>query len=243
MTRVGDLAAQAADQLMTEHVKAIDADGEEELGDEEVMIRELKKNLFSKIQFRWRSEDEKILEQIRAGVDELFAEMYEESFYIIDEFYGQMRIPVQVDGLVQTDRDGRVIWKRDQRGREVEDLDQLTGQDIEKTLLDITRLKLLLTPQANDLLLEAIFAKHVFDEMYHQAYESVMDGTIKDREAHASRQSRVDKYHAFFRFYLYSHAEVFLKEVNNFARVLERIRFWRTDAQDGPQTTRVRSGS
>jgi hypothetical protein len=158
--------------------------------------------------------------------------MYEESFALIDEFYGQMRVPLVVDGLVQTDSDGRVLWKKDSRGREVEDWDQLTGQDIEKTLLDITRLKLILAPQANELLLEAIFAKHVFDDQMFEAYESLMEGTVKDREAHASRKARTDKYFAFFKFYLYSHAEVFLKELNNFARVLERIRSWRVYDQE-----------
>lgn len=237
---VGDLASQAADLLMTQHVVDLSELGEPMLNDQEVMIRDLKKSMFSKIQFRWRPEDEKILEQIRAGVDEMFQEMYRESFYIVDDFYAAMRVPEMVDGQVVKDSGGRVIWKKDPRGREVEDWDQLTGQDIEKTLLDITRLKLILAPQANELLLEAIFAKHVFDEETHKAYESLMEGTVKDREAHASRNSRVDKYHAFFRFYLYSHAEVFLKELNNFARVLERIRYWRIDAQDGPQATRVR---
>lgn len=232
MTRIGDLAAQAADQMMEDHVKLLTEAGEEQLNDEEIMIREAKKSLFSKIQFKWRPEDEKILEQIRAGVDEMFAEMYSEAFYIIDEFYGQMRIPETVEGLVQYDSTGRVKWQRDQRDHEVEDLDQLTGQDIEKTLLDITRLKLLLAPQANELLLEAIFAKHVFDEETAKAYESVMEGTIKDREAHASRAARTDKYFAFFKFHLYSHAEVFLREVNNFARVLERVRFWRSQDQE-----------
>lgn len=241
MTRMGDLAAEYSDQMMEQHVKYLGEQGESMLNDQEVMIRDLKKSLFSKIQFRWRPDDEKILEQIRAGVDAMFAEMYEESFVIVDDFYEQMRVPEQDDnGVVVKDSAGRVIWKKDPRGREVEDWDQLTGQDIEKTLLDITRLKLILAPQANELLLEAIFARHIFDDRQQEAYSSLMEGTIGDRNAHAARESKMDKYHAFFRFYLYSHAEVFLKELNNFARVLERIRYWRIDAQDGPTATGLR---
>jgi len=238
VTRVGDLAAQASDELMTEHVLALSRDGEDMLNDQEVMIRDLKRNLFSKIQFRWRADDKKILDQIRVGVDEMFKEMFAEAISIMDEFYSQLRIPHTVDGVVQFDSAGRVIWQKDSRDREIEDWSQLTGQDIEKTLLDITRLKLILAPTANDLLLEAIFAKHIFDDRTHDAYAELLEGTVKDRDAHAATKARQDKYHAFFRFYLYSHAEVFLKELNNFARVLERIRYWRIDAQDGQKAPR-----
>lgn len=239
--RPGDLAARYSDQIMTEHIQNLDEGQVATLNDQEVMIRDLKKSVFSKIQFKWRPDDERILEQIRGGVDTMFAEMFEDAFLIIDRFYEQMRVPEQnEDGAVVHDSAGRVIWKKDPRGREVEDWDQLTGQDIERTLLDITRLKLILAPQANELLLEAIFARHIFDDKLQESYSSLMEGTIGDRNAYAARESKMDKYHAFFRFYLYSHAEVFLKEVNNFARVLERIRYWRIDAQDGPTATGVR---
>lgn len=237
-TRVTDLAAEAADKLMTEHALALSELGEETLNDQEVMIGDLKRGLFSKISFKWRPDDRKILEQIRAGVDELFSELYAESFRTVDSFYETLRVPETVEGVVQFDSGGRVIWKKDFRGQEIEDWSQLTGQDLEKTLLDITRLKLILAPQVNDLLLEAIFAKHIFDDMLSEGFEEVLQGTIPDRNAHAARKARMDKYHAYFRFYLYSHAEAFLKELNNFSRILERIRYWRIDAADGQKTPR-----
>ena len=228
MTRVGDLADKAARQLQEEHLEAIE-DPESFVDLEKVMIRDTKKGLFSKIQFKWRKDDEKILAQIREGVDTLFSEMFDEAIAIMDRLYAELRTPVTVEGVVQTDSEGRVLWKKDPNGQVIEDWGQLTGQDLEKTLLDLTRLKLILAPQANDLLLEAVFAKLIFDDKAHEAYSSLLDGTVKDREAYASREARMDKYHAFFKFYLYSHAEVFMKELNNFARVLERIRYWRID--------------
>lgn len=238
MTRVGDLAAEKADELMTEHVLLLSRDGEDMLNDQEVMVRDLKRNMFAKIQFRWRPDDKRILDQIRSGVDEMFKELFLDAIHIMDGIYSELRTPETVDGVVQFDGAGKVIWKKDSRGREAEDWSQLTGQDIEKALLDLTRLKLILAPAANDLLLEAIFAKHIFDDRAHEAYAELLEGTVKDRDAHAATKARQDKYHAFFRFYLYSHAEVFLKEVNNFARVLERIRYWRIDAQDGQKAPR-----
>ena len=240
MTRVGDLAAEAADQLQTEHALHIYEHGHEVLNDQEVMIADLKKGLFSKIQFKWRSDDRRILEQIRQGVDLLIREMFDEMIATMDGVYEAMRVPETVEDIVQRDSSGRVLWKKDSRGDYIEDWSQLTGQDLEKTLLDITRLKLLLAPQVNDLLLEAIFAKHIFDDQTHEAYGKLMEGTIGDRNAFAASEARVDKYHAFFRFYLYSHAEVLLREINNFARVLERIRYWRIDSTDGQTSPRRR---
>lgn len=227
MTRVGDLASEVAENLQ---IQMLD-DVEPEVDEEGPMRRETGRNIFSKIEFRWRRDDEKIVEQIRAAVDRLFKEMFEDAVAVMDDFYAQMRVPVvdEETGVVEVDSNGRVVFKKDSRDREIEDWSQLTGQDIEKALLDITRLKLVLAPQLNDLLLEAVFAKHIADDKSHDAYAAVLDGTVKDRDARASRESRQEKYHAFFRYYLYSHAETFMKELNNFARVLERIRYWRLD--------------
>jgi hypothetical protein len=234
MATPSDRASDVAAELQAKYEAQIER-GEVFLDDEPVMNRDAKKGVFAKIEFRWRADDAKIIEQIRAGVDYLFAEMFTDTFAVMDEFYGAMRIPDTVDGVVKTDSAGRVLWKKDSGGREIEDWGQLTGQDIEKALLDITRLKLILAPQQNDLLLEAVFAKYIAEDKSHEAYSALLDGTVKDREAYASRESRQDKYHAFFRYYLYSHAEVFMRELTNFARILERIRYWRID-DDGKKT-------
>lgn len=230
MTRIGDLATDVAQDLHDKHLAAVEVMGEVEVDQESPMRGDVKKNLFHRLEFRWRKDDEKILESIRAAVDRAFLELYGDAIEAIDVLYAEMRVPEHdEDGLVVHDGAGRVVWKKDSRGREVEDWSQLTGQDIEKALLDISYIKLTLAPQLNDLLLEAVFAKHVAEDAHADAYEELLDDTIPARNAHASRKSRVDKYHAFFRYYLYSHAEVFMKELNNFCRVLERIRYWRVD--------------
>lgn len=230
MTRTGDLATDVAQDLHEKHLAAVEVMGEVEVAQESPMRGDVKKSLFHRIEFRWRKDDEKILAAIRAAVDRSFMELYGEAIEAIDMLYGEMRVPVVDDeGVVELDSAGRVVWQKDSRGREIEDWSQLTGQDIEKALLDIAYIKLTLAPQLNDLLLEAVFAKHVAEDAFADAYEELLDDTIPARNAHASRKSRVDKYHAFFRYYLYSHAEVFMKELNNFSRVLERIRYWRID--------------
>lgn len=237
----GDLAAQVSEQLQREHVEQVMASGEPFVDNEDPMVREVRRSLFAKIEFRWRASDEKILDQIRAGVDTLFAHMYADMKRIVDRFYSEMRVPEinPETGFVQMDGQGRVVWQKDPQGDGyLEDWGQLTGQDIEKALLDITRLKLDLAPRVNALLNEAVFAKHIADDTYQDAYTKQLEGTVADRNAYASQVSRQDKYQAFYRYYLWSNADAFMREMNNFTRVLERVRYWRID-DGGKATPRV----
>lgn len=228
----GDLASQVSAQLQREHVEKFLSDGEGFVDNESPMYREARKSIFSKIEFKWRTSDEKILDQIRAGVESLFAHMYTDMKLIIDRFYAEMRIPEMnpETGGVRKDSKGRVIFQKDpQTGAYIEDWGQLTGQDIDEALFNIARLKLELAPRVNELLNEAVFAKHIADDSFQDSFAELVEGTVKDRESHASRKSREDKYQAFYRYYLWSNADSFLRELSNFTRVLERVRYWRID--------------
>lgn len=235
--RDGDLAAQVSRQLQREHVDKIIATGDEIVDQESPMVRDTRRSIFGKIEFKWRASDEKILDQIRAGTDTLFSHLYADMKIIIDDFYAEMRVP-EVDpdtGVVKRDAGGRVVFQKDSNGKEIENWSQMTGQDIETALLNVERLKLDLAPRVNALLNEAVFAKHIADDAHQDAYLELIEGTVGDRNAHASQKSREDKYHAFYRYYLWSNAETFMKELANFTRVLERVRFWRID--DGGKAT------
>lgn len=234
----GDMAGTVARRLQNDHLQQITADGATFVDEEPVMAAE-SKSVLAKINFRWRSDDQSILDQIRASVDHLVAHLYSDAKAVVDDFYAELRIP-ECDpqtGVVTTDAQGRIVWRKDSRGREIENWDQMTGQDIEKCLLDLTRIKLSTSPRVNELLLEAVFAKHIADDAFQDAFAELVEETIPGRNAYASRKTRQDKYHAFFRYYLWSSAKTFLEEVNNFSRVLERVLYWRT--QDGKKTPRV----
>ena len=229
MPRVGDVANQVAQQLQDEHLSVIER-GEEIVDQEEPMRSELRRSVFSKIEFSWRTSDYRILEQIRAAGDATFKELYDEAITVMDTFYSSLRVAeLNEHGVVLRDSGGRVIWQRDSRGNEIEDWGRLTGDDLEKCLFDITRLKLALAPQVNELLLEAVFAKHIADDARQDGYAEPLDGTVGDRNSHASRVGRTDRYHAFYRYWLYSQADTFMREINNFCRILERIRYWRIE--------------
>lgn len=240
MPRVGDLAAQVALQLQDEHLAVVER-GEAVVDEEEPMRAETRKALFSKIEFKWRASDHQILEQIKAASDRVFKDLYDEAITAMDVFYASLRVAeVNEHGVVLRDSGGRMLWQKDSRGQEIEDWGRLTGDDLEKCLFDLTRLKLALAPQLNELLLEAVFAKHIADDAHQDGYAELLDGTIGDRNSYASRKGRQDKYHAFFRYWLYLQAHTFMSEMTNFCRVLERIRYWRIeDGTPSPRTYRT----
>jgi hypothetical protein len=217
-------------ELQDKHLAVIEA-GEDVVDEEAPMRSELRRSVFSKIEFRWRTSDHRILDQIRAAGDDTFKHLYDDAIDVMDNFYSSLRVAeVNEHGVVLRDSAGRIVWQKDSKGNEIENWGQLTGDDLEKCLCEITRLRLALAPQVNELLLEAVFAKHIADDAHSDAYAELLDETIPGRTAYASKKARADKYHAFYRYWLYSQADSFQKELVNFCRILERIRYWRIES-------------
>lgn len=226
----GDMAKAVARQLQNEWIEKVVADGANFVDEEPIMLAE-SKSIFAKITFRWRSDEQSQLDRIRAAVDRVMSDLYQDGKQAIDNFYAQLRV-AECDpntGVVTTDSQGRIVWQKDARGQEIERWDQVTGQDIEQCLMELSRIKLNIAPKVNELLLEAVFAKHIHDDQFQDAYSELVEETIPGRNAYAARKTRQDKYHAFFCYYLWSSAKTFMDEVNNFCRVLERVRYWRIE--------------
>src|ERR1700752_4991443 len=110
MSRVGDLAAQVAQQLADEHLAEVEKYGES-VDEAAPMVAEKRKLLFSKIEFKWRTSDAAILDQIRAAGDAAFKELYDEAITIMDTLYASLRVAeVNEHGVVLRDSGGRVLW-------------------------------------------------------------------------------------------------------------------------------------
>lgn len=205
-----------------------------EQSDEVVDVEALQNGKFlEKIRFVWRREDEEILDRIRAAASEMFEELFGEAVVEVDAFYGSMRVPVQRNGVVQYDAKGRQLWVEDPNrpGKPLERLDQLTGQDIEQALANLQRLKMELALDVNRLKNESVFAKMGADDVKDESWPKAMSGTQGDKAARANRDSRVERYHAFFRYYLWSVADAFFQEIVDFIWRLKDLRNWRIQNQ------------
>ena len=232
MSRYGDRASQVASDLHDDHEKMLQ-DGGNTL-DQTVGMEDYRRELFRRIQFKWRDSDALILTQIEEAAKVLLSECFDDAITVIDDFYHSLRLPeVNEHGIVRLNAKGRPIWKKDEHGKYIEDWDQLTGQDIEASLLQLQRVRLTLSQRVKELELEAVFAKHIHDDSWTDSYSSLLQGTIGDREARANKDSRLDKYHAFFRYYLWTLSDTLLKEIVNLQWLMKDIREWRVRTQKG----------
>jgi hypothetical protein len=231
MKKLGDLAEQVAVKLAAD----VSAPVEEATTIAEESALQAENSLFTKIRFSWKAEDRAILDRIRIAADAMFQEAFTETINTIDSFYLQLRIAEtrEVGGhtVVVIGADGRPVWQRDGQGQIVEDWNQITGQTVEMTLANLSRLRLTLAPQVNELFLEAVFARHGASDMYDDTWFTMMDGTQGDRQARSNRESRQDRYAAYFRFYLHSVAKTFMDEISNFEKLLNNIRYWQIRSQ------------
>lgn len=190
-----------------------------------------KGSFFGRITFTWRPEDASILSRIEAHSQEKFAELFGSAIEEIDRFYEYLRVPRQRDGVTVLDAYGRVVWELDAAGKPEEDWGQLTGQDIEQTLMNLQRIKMPLALELKKLRNQALYGKMVADDAKDDIWESQKQGTQGDRQARANRESRIDRYQAFFRYCVWSHADAFFKELNDFIWRLRDIRGWRIQSQ------------
>lgn len=218
MSTTPDLAEDVVNDLITQTEAAVH---ESAMMSEEADLH-ASHSLFSKIRFSWRPEDRAILERVRISANTKFKEMNEALITEVDSFYEHLWVPERHLP------DGTIIWKTDEHGRPVEDWSQLTGQDLEQTLMNLQRIKLHVAPMVHELFLNALYARHVASDVYDDAWDKVLTGTQGDRTAYSNKESREDRYHAYFHYYVWSKAKVFLDEVNQFMRRLEKVRDWQT---------------
>lgn len=231
MKRIGDLATQLSEELREEHEKAIGEDPALLRQDEDVML-ESKRSILARINFRWRPSDQLLLDRIRIAADGIFDELFSGTVKVLDNVYASVReIELNNYDIPRTDERGRPIWKRDERGNYIENWNNLDGSDIDRALFDLARIRLLAAPKVNELLMDALFAKRLYTDAKDDAFAEMIDGTIQDKTSSANRKVRQDNYHAFFRFVLWSQGDVFLKEIANLQRILERVRDQRIYSQ------------
>lgn len=192
----------------------------------------LQNNLFTKIRFSWRPEDRSILDRIKIAGDAEFADTFTDAITVVDHFYEQLRVPEQNEhGMVKL-ANGRPVWlKDDSTGKYVERWSQLTGQDVEYTLAKLHQLKMQVAPRVNQLMLEAMYARMIPEDVADDTWGEIAAGTQSDKSARVKRENRTDRYHAFLRFYLYSTANTFLKEIEGFIKTLGNIRYWQVQSQ------------
>lgn len=224
----GDLGDEMADKLLKEQLAVVNEDKDESESEERRVLGLEKAGLFSRLEFKWKSDDRLILDRIRMACNTVTAREYQVIQKTLDDLYEGIRVPeLNKQGNPVMDDKGRLVWKRDENGRLLEDWSRLDGMDLEVAIFHLQKSRIELAARTNELLQEAIFAKHIFNDEYYEGYRSLVEGTQGDRTAQANRATREEKYFSFYRFCLWQSADTLLKEIVGLQRVMERIRDWR----------------
>jgi len=217
-----DPAGSLADQMRADTVKKLEQDGLPESWAIEETKKSPYQKFYQKMSYKFKPEDQAILTQIRAAVDLLIGDVFDDALTALDEFYVSVRVPTG-----RLDKNKRQEWEVDSKGRIKEDWDLLTGQDVEVALMELAKVRLITSQRVSEMFMDAVFAKHIWQDVWFEAYEGMIEGTQKDREARANRETREEKYAGHFRYTLWYRCDVFQKELVNLMRLLEQLRGWR----------------
>lgn len=228
----GDRGDDAADALHKEQLAHL-APEAEELENEGRRVSGLEKSgLFSKLEFKWKKEDQLFLDRVRVAASVVTSREYEALQGALDVLYEGIRVPrLSANNNVVRDENGRVVWERTEDGQIVEDWSRMDGADLEVAIFNLQRSRVELSARVNELLQEAIFSKHILNDEYYEGYRSLVEGTQGDRAAQANRVTREDKYFAFYKYCLWSSADTLLKEIAGLQRVMEKVRDWKMWSQ------------
>lgn len=213
-----DLAASVVKRIQDEVAKELEAGNIPVLEEEPEEVHP-QLALFKKIEFSWKEEDKQAVKQLRAAAEAVFENLFSGSVEALDRFYSSIRVH-------DPDRPGRYL--KTEAGAYVEDWSQLSGQDLIKAIFDLQREKVYTSQALSNLFLEASFAMKVSTDVYYEAYRKLMEGTVGDRTAYANQQSKVDRYAAFFRYWIWHSSHSFQKEIDATVRVLEKMAEWST---------------
>lgn len=170
------------------------------------------------IRYQPRRSEAHIIARIESAVDGLLDGLFSEADSALEALYRSVRV---VEGY---DEDGMPIWRRDDEGAYVEDWSLVDGMDLERTIMALQRVIIAATEEVGKLYMRALFAQHVKDDEYWDAYRSVIDGTINDRTAAAYRATKDSRYYYFYVYWLWKRASDLLEAYKNTKKDLEFMR-------------------
>lgn len=190
-------------------------------------VKKSRMAIFATIKPDWNHEDKQAVDQIKRHAGQMVNQAFGEVFDIVDALYLQARVPaLDHNGSVIRVND-RVIWDRDDEGAVIEDWDRVSERDIDRSLMKLQQLKFNVAAKVNELFMEAYLAKNLHKDEWLAAYEGPKSGTATIRDAVANRQTLDSKYNSIFRYWMYSSASTFQKEMEALVVLLGRLRSWR----------------
>ena len=170
----------------------------------------------------WRGEDRSVMDRAKSAIDGWMQKEFADAYRLLYQVYNVVRIPLtDENGEIQTDPYGQTIWERDEFGSYVEDFNLLTIREKENFMFAFTTRLVMWEQRAADAWGEAMFTKAMWEESYAVGFDSPRQGTVDNRNAKATIDSRDDRYFAILMTYRSRKAEALVRSLSLLAQRLK----------------------
>lgn len=178
---------------------------------------------FSGLSLNWTRENNHVLARARALAQQWLDQQYGDVIRLMNEIFDIVREKAvdPATGEILRDANGFVIWKTNSYGRPIEDWGKLTRAQRDTFLFSVVTNLYTWRQRAQDAWLEAMAAKAQWDEAFSGHFESLVSGTIEDREAHGKVESQEERMFAILLEYRRRLADAIIRDMDQLARTLE----------------------
>lgn len=154
---------------------------------------------FRRMRFDWSGDDRAVLKAATDAVEGRIRANFADAFQVMFDLYDLVRTPLtDQQGNVLCDEWGLALWRRSPSGSYEEDWTKLTHKQRENFLFQITTRIFEWEQRAADAWTEAMFAKAQFEERFAIGFDAPHSGTVEDRRAAGTLDSREERYFAIF---------------------------------------------
>lgn len=153
---------------------------------------------FQRMRFDWHSDDKPIIDRAKSYVQSQVLHLFSDAYEVINDIYEIVREPARDEaGEPLRDQFGFTIYKSE-HGKIDEDFNRLTLRQKEHFMFLITSRMFDWEQRSNDLWLEAMMAKSMFEERFAIGFDAPVVGTVDDRRAAGNLDAREERYFAIY---------------------------------------------
>ncbi len=180
---------------------------------------------FARMRDDWSGNDRQHMQRMEAAIKNQVFRTFPDAYAIMSDIYDTVRQVEWLDedaGIPHKDPHGFVIWKKSPTtGAYIEDWTRLTTHQKEDFLYRITTAIFEWEQKAEELRMEALFAKALWTEKFAIEYDAPMSGTIDDRNAVANKDAAQERYFALMKTSVSRRADALVRSME---RIALRIR-------------------
>lgn len=190
------------------------------------------------LKFDWSPEERETIETVKSIVKQEVSKDFGQVAHVLHDMLRKVRMQeVDANGKPLYDETGAPVWQKWPDGSIKEDWSRIDAADIDAFLMNAAVFSFFVAQSVVDAYGEAVFAKYMSEDKFAEVYDSLIEGTIDDKRAAASKKSRLERYFAFYKAYKYRYMREMMDRIDSISRRLETVRKYQIE--DAKRTAQV----